>query len=182
MKKIIISSLLALLLFTGCGKNMDTPTGKVEEVLSNYQKLDNSVNYDIDRVVERENIENEDDKKVYRAALERQFQNLSYKIKNEEIEGDTATVDVEIEVLDYKSKNEKSKEYFTEHRADFIDEDIVDGKVEEVAEFITYKISELTKVEDKTKYDITFNLTRENDEWVIDDIDDETLEKLLGIY
>ena len=181
MKKIIIS-LLVLLLFTGCGKNMDTPTSKVEEALSKYQNLDNSVDYDLNRIIDREGSLEDDDKKTYRTALERQFQNMSYKIKNEEIDGDTATVEVEVEVLDYKTSNENSKKYFTEHPQDFIDEDIVDGKVEEIAEFITYKISELMKVEDKTKYDITFTLRKDNDEWVIDDIDDETLEKLLGIY
>ena len=44
---------------------------------------------------------NEEEKKEYKMLLEKQYQNLSYKIKNEEIVGNNATVEVEIEVLDY---------------------------------------------------------------------------------
>ena len=50
-------------------------------------------------------------KEKYKDLLEKQYQNLSYKIKDEEIEKDTATVVVEIEVLDYKTAINKVKEY-----------------------------------------------------------------------
>lgn len=181
MKKILIF-LLAIFLITGCGKNMATPTEKVEEMLNSYQKLDNQVEYNINRIIDKEDKMDDDNKKEYRTALERQFQNMSYKIKNEEIDGDKATVDVEIEVLDYKSSYEKSKEYFTENQDEFLDDEIIDGKVEEIAEYIAYKIKELANVEDKVKHDITFTLTKKDNEWVIDDIDDESLEKLFGLY
>lgn len=181
MKKIFIM-LITILLITGCGKNMATPTSKVEELLNNYQNLDNQVDYDIDRVINKEEYMNDEQKKDYRNALERQFQNMSYKIKKEEIDGNKATVDVEIEVLDYKSSYDKSKKYFVENSKEFIDDDIVDGKVEEIAEYITYKIKELANVGDKVKHDVTFSLTKKDKEWVIDDIDEENIEKLLGIY
>lgn len=181
MKKIIIF-LLTILLFTGCSEEMTSPTKKVEETLSNYQKLDNSIEHDLDRITDKEQNLSDDNKKSYRNALERQFQNLSYKIKDEEINKDNATVEVEIEVLDYKSSYDKSKKYFLENKDEFTKDEVDEGKIEELAEFITYKIKELANVEDKVKYDVTFNLTKKDKEWVIDDISDEDLEKLLGLY
>lgn len=181
MKKYIIL-ILTILLFTGCDKEMSSPTKKVEEALNNYQNLDNSIDYDLDRIIDKENNLSDENKKAYRSALERQFQNLSYKIKDEEITGDNATVEVEIEVLDYKSSYDKSKKYFLENKDEFTNDEIDEGKIEELAEYITYKIKELTNVEDKVKYDVIFNLTKKDKEWVIDNIDDESLEKLLGLY
>ena len=51
----------------------------------------------------------EEEKLEYKKLLEKQYQNLSYKIKKEIIAKDTATVDVEIEVLDYKNAINKSE-------------------------------------------------------------------------
>lgn len=181
MKKILLV-LMTILLLTGCKMNMSSPTAKVEETLNNYQKLDNSIDNDLNKMIEKENNYSEEDKKNYRTALERQFQNLSYKIKNEEIDGEKAKVEVEIEVLDYKSSYDKSKKYFLENKDEFIKDDIDEGKVEELSEFITYKIKELSKMEDKVKHNITFDLRKEDKDWVIEDISDENLEKLLGLY
>lgn len=181
MKKVLLL-ITAILLATGCSMNMSSPTSKVEEVLNNYQNLDNSIDYDLNRMVDREEKYSDEDKKSYREALERQFQNLSYKIKNEEIDGDNATVEVEIEVLDYKSSYDKSKQYFIDNKEEFTKDEVDEGKIEELAEYIKYKIKELANVKDTVKYDITFNLQKENKEWVIEDISDEDLEKLLGIY
>lgn len=181
MKKIILI-IIAILLFTGCDREMTSPTKKVEEALNNYQNLDNSIDYDLNRIIDKEKNLSDDDRKSFRNALERQFQNLSYKIKDEEINDDNATVEVEIEVLDYKSSYDKSRKYFLDNKEEFTKDEVDESKLEELAEYITYKIKELTNVEDKVKYDVTFNLTKEDNEWVIDNIDDESLEKLLGLY
>ena len=53
----------------------------------------------------------------------KQYQNLSYKIKSEEIDGNNATVDVEIEVYDYATSITESRKYYSEHRDEFLDDD-----------------------------------------------------------
>ena len=90
-----------LLLLAGCTNTMETPTSKVEEFLGKYQRLDDDVTSQLDGVLADDKSMSDEQKEEYRAILEKQYQNLSYKIENEEIDGDNATVDVEIEVLDY---------------------------------------------------------------------------------
>ena len=104
MKKILIG-LSLLLLITGCTSTMNTPTKKVEEFLGKYQSMDSEVLAQLDQVISDDINMSDDQKSEYRSLLEKQYQNLSYKIKNEEIDGNKATVDVEIEVYDYAAPN-----------------------------------------------------------------------------
>ena len=203
MKKIIVALFLGAFLLVGCDNTMNTPTSKVEEFLGKYQKLDKKVLTELDDVLKNEESMSEDQRKEYKILLEKQYQNLSYKIKNEEIEGDSATVDVEIEVLDYQSSIKKSKEYYAEHKDEFKDDkkedsdnnddntlkdkaedvkDEVKDIFDDISSFIDYKIKELKNVNDKTKYDLTFNLTKKDGNWTIDDLTNEDRQKIHGLY
>jgi len=213
MKKLLAILAVAFLILTGCENTMNTPTSKVEEYLGKYQKLDKGVLEELDDVLKKETSMSEEQKKEYRTLLEKQYQNLNYKIKNEDIDGDTATVDVEVEVLDYQTTIDKSKEYYAEHKDEFTkekskddnkDKEKTDNKVEEAVEdvkdkaedvkedveekiddissFIDYKIKELKEVSDKTKYDLTFNLTKEDGVWTISELSETDLRKLHGLY
>lgn len=210
MKKIIVAFILGLFLLVGCDNTKNTPTSKVEQYLGKYQKLDTDVSKDLDGVLAKDENMSDDQKKEYRGLLEKQYQNLSYKIKNEEVKGNTATVDVEIEVLDYQSSITKSKEYYAAHQDEFKDNkqndnekekdrkdsdknDTLGEKAEEVkddiaenidniASFIDYKIKELKNVDTTIKYDLTFNLTKEDGVWVIDELSDTDRQKLHGLY
>ena len=53
---------------------------------------------------------------------------------------------------------------------------------EETKEFIERQIDALTKVEEKTKYQVTFYLEKEENEWVIKDLDQDTFLKMYGLY
>lgn len=206
MKKILVALFLGAFLLVGCDNTMNTPTSKVEEFLGKYQKLDKKVLTELDDVINKDENMNDDQRKEYKIILEKQYQNLSYKIKNEDIEGDSATVDVEIEVLDYQSSIKKSKEYYQEHQDEFKEEkqeenknnddkkdaslkekaedlkDDVKDNIEKASSFIDYKIKELKNVTDKTKYDLTFNLTKKDGKWIIDDLSDEDRKKIHGLY
>ncbi len=210
MKKVLVAIILGLFLFVGCDNTKNTPTSKVEQYLGKYQKLDNDVLKDLDGVLEKDENMSDDQKKEYRSLLEKQYQNLSYKIKNEEVKGNSATVDVEIEVLDYQTSITKSKEYYAEHQDEFqkansneekdnkegpnnedndtigekaeeVKDDIAD-KIDSIASFIDYKIKELKNVDSTIKYDLTFNLTKEEGVWVIDELSDSDRQKLHGLY
>lgn len=220
MKKLLITFSLILILVTGCGTKMGTPTAKVEEFLGKYQSMDSEVLTQLDSVIATDSAMSDNQKKEYKSLMEKQYQNLSYKIKSEEIDGDNASVDVEIEVYDYATSITKSKNYYNEHRDEFMENDtdnsqsneetkendketdesgeIIGGVVEDAADsignavedmleksekFIDYKIKQLKDVTDKAKYDITFYLSKdENDEWILDDISDIDRQKLHGLY
>lgn len=191
MKKILVCLSLFLLLAVGCTNTMNTPTKKVEELLGKYQKMDSTVLAQLDSVISEDVNMSDEQKKEYRSLMEKQYQNLSYKVKNEEIKGDNATVDVEIEVFDYATSIAESRKYYSEHKDEFKeeekDDDTVGEKVEEAidksSKYIDYKIKQLKNVTDKKKYDITFNLSKDDDGiWKLDDISDIDRQKIHGLY
>ncbi len=174
MKK-IFSLLILLLLFTGCsiGKDMtNTPTKQVEAYLDSYQKLDDNVLNDLDTLVEDTEYTTEQ-KARYREIFKKHYSNLKYEIKDEKIDGDKASVDAEVEVNDYSSVlSEKINE------DDYKDSN---GNYDAV-KYFDYQLDKLEAATDKIKYTITFNLTKKDDKWVIDDLDKTSMEKLHGIY
>ena len=194
--KNIVAICLGLLLLVGCSNTMNTPSKKVEEFLGKYQKLDDDVLTQLDVVMDNDTEMNDDQKKDYRALMEKQYQNLSYKITDERIDGDTATVDVEIEVFDYATSVNKSKEYYDSHTDEFKQDnndknsdnvvedakDKVEDTAEDLKDFVEYKLKELKDVTDKTTYTMTFNLTKEDGEWKLQDISDTDRQKLHGLY
>ena len=179
MKKkfILFFPFLFLFVLTGCDDMMNTPTKRVEEHLSKYQMMDKDVLKDLDRVVEKEDASDKY-KKEYKALMEKQYQNLSYKIKDEENNGDTAEVEVEIEVFDYQSALDDAEEYISNHEEEFEEEE---GKTreEKIEEF---KIKRLKATTDKAYYTIDFHLEKEDKKWKIEKVDESTIEKIHGLY
>lgn len=174
MKKIIIILILSIFIFLGCENTRNTPTSKVENFLSRYQMIDSYILNELDSTLKRDSSMNKKQKTKYKKLMEKQYQNLSYKIEKEEIEENNATVDVEIEVLDYQTSINKAKKYFYQHPNEF--------KNKKSNDFVDYKIKELKKVTEKIKYDITFNLTKKNNIWLLDNISEIDYLKLHGLY
>lgn len=185
MKRILLGLSFIVLFIVGCTNTMNTPTKRVEELLGKYQKLDSAVLAQLDNVIAEDTTMTDEQKKEYRSLMEKQYQNLSYKIKGEEITGDDASVDVEIEVLDYATSINESRKYYSEHRDEFKDEDIdkTETVIDDNTKYIDYKIKELKNVTDKKKYDITFNLAKDkNNNWKLEDISDIDRKKIHGLY
>ena len=167
MKKIVIL-FISLIIITGCSKNINTPTSKVEEFLSRYQNLDPTIIENLKSSVDKEKMSKKQ-KKNYESIMEHQYQNLSYKINDEDIVDQTATVKVEIEVLNYSYSIMNSKKYYESHK-------------DEIENYNDYKLKQLEQVKDKIKYDITFNLTQYDGVWELDEIDNYDLQKIHGLY
>ena len=163
MKNILIITLLISVFLLGCEKMMETPTSKVENFLGRYQRLDKDVLKELNNIIEDEQDMTEEEKLEYKKLLEKQYQNLSYKIKKEIIAKDTATVDVEIEVLDYKNAINKSQK-------------------ECEKDLIQCKLKEMKNINNKTKYDLTFTLNQEEGKWVIENLNETAVKKLHGLY
>lgn len=182
MKKILLGLSLTLLLIVGCTNTMNTPTKKVEELLGKYQNMDSAVLAQLDNVISEDTTMSDEQKKEYRSLMEKQYQNLSYKIKNESIKGDDASVDVEIEVLDYANSIAETRKYYSEHKDEFKTEEDND-KMDSNSKYIDYKIKQLKNVTDKKKYEITFNLSKDDDgNWKLEDISDIDRQKIHGLY
>ena len=174
MKKLII--LISIILLTGCTDIMNTPSSKVEEFLGKYQTMDTSIVKELDDTIEEMNA-SDNYKKEYKSLLLKQYQNLSYKIKDEKIDGTTAKVEVEIEVFDYYNTLENVNEDIDKNSDDFKDEKDKSRK-EKIEE---YKIKKLKATTNKTKYQIIFTLTKKDGKWTLDKLSDDDIKKIHGL-
>lgn len=172
LKKIIFI-FIGIILISGCDKvSSNTPTGAIETFFGKYQKNDDVVLRQLDLLLDTKSDYSDDDKKEYKALMIKQYQNLSYKITDERQEGDTAIVETEVEVYDYRTSISKSQEYYYSHKDEFKDESI-----------ISYQIRKMKDVNDRTIYSITFNLHKDDkDNWKIDNVSDEDRKKIHGLY
>lgn len=179
MKKLL--SILGLaLVITGCSLgNMDnTPTKQVESYLNDYQTLDSNVLSSLDAIVNQEELFDEDQKTTYRDILKKHYQDLTYTIKEETVNGDRATVETEIEVTDYSKVLKQAENYRSTNPSDLLDEN---GMIDEF-KFNAYRLDLLKSSKDRVKYTIYFSLTKVDDEWKLDNLTESEQEKILGIY
>ena len=100
MKKILLL-ISAIFLLAGCESVMNNPTKRVEVFLNKYQTMDSEVLSQLDDTLNNDNTLTTTQKKSYKDIMKKQYQNLTYKIKDETIDGDNANIEVEIEVFDF---------------------------------------------------------------------------------
>lgn len=171
LKKILLI-IFGVILITGCNEAVNSPTKKVESFFSKYQNLDSVILNQLDLILDKDNNYNDDNKKEYKTLMIKQYQNLSYKITDERVEDYNATVDVEVEVYDYKTAIIKASDYYNTHKEEFKDESLID-----------YQIKEMKDVTERSVYQITFNLTKnDKNNWVLDEISDIDRQKIHGLY
>ena len=168
MKK-ILSIFIFLLLLVGCSLS-NSPTSKVEELLSKYQTLDSDIQSGIDDVLESESLTSAQ-KSRYRNLLEKQYKNLSYQIKDEKIDGNTSVITTEIEVTDYKKAINETANFY------------MGNDNYTVEEYNNTKLSNLEKVKDKVIYTIEFEVKKDNNgNWKLSSLDNDTIKKIQGMY
>ena len=174
MKKVLYA-FLAIVLLTGCSctANMgNTPTKKVEEYLNKYQTNDDDVVSDLDEVLTNDTTLTDAERSDYNDFMKTHYRDMQYEIKDETIDGDVATVDAEVTVRSYADAVNEANDYRL-NNADVFDDNNT---------FARYRLDRLKEVTDTETYTITFHLTKENEEWKIDDLSDGDLRKLSGLY
>ena len=145
----------------------NTPTSKVEELLSKYQKVDNDISAEINTVLDEQNF-NDSHKERYKKLLENQYKNMSYEIKDERIDGNNATVIVEIEVLDYKNT---------------ISDLTFDSTIYTKESYDEEKLNRLENTSSKVTYTMELTLTKDNDGmWHLNALTNEQIKKIQGMY
>ena len=179
MKKIIMI-LVSLLLLAGCdnSKMLNTPTKKVEMFFEKYQSLDQDVIDQLDDTTYNELSFTKDQRDEYKEIMKRHYQTIKYEIKDEVIDGDTATVTTQIEVMDYSKILNDANEYLKNNRDEFLDEK---GEYDETL-FNEYRLKKLAKAEETVTYTIDLTLTKIDGVWTMDDVSNDTRDKIQGIY
>lgn len=176
MKKYIYVA-LSLILLCGCELS-NTPTKKTEEFLKKYQALDNAVLEDLEETVNNDTSLNENQKIMYQDIMKKHYQNLTYEIKEETVDGNKAIVTVEISVTDFKKVLDEANNYMNNNKEQFNDEN---GNYS-VVKFNEYKLNKLKEAKDKVRYTLEFNLNKENDEWNIGTLNQSVYDKINGVY
>ncbi len=177
MKKILLF-LLAFFLVVGCDNLMNTPTKRVEEFLNKYQKMDSKVLEQLDYTLDQDYELTEEQKEEYKKAMEKQYKDLVYTVKEETVDGKTATVKVEIEVYDYSKAISAADNYLLNNQDEFIKDD---GTIDK-GKFLDYKIDAISKISDRVKYTLDLTVTKDDDAWVMNDITEIDRQKIHGIY
>lgn len=166
MKKKLLFLVVPVLFLVACTM-ANTPTSKVEDLFSKYQKVDNEIDREITTILNEQNL-SESQKDRYRKVLEKQYKNLTYQIREEIIDGDNATVNVEIEVLDLK-------------RA--IDNLMFDSNIYTKETYDDEKLNRLESAKEKVKYSLQLTLIKlEDDTWHLNPLTNEEIKKIQGMY
>ncbi|HHX16922.1 MAG TPA: hypothetical protein GX725_03340 [Mollicutes bacterium] len=178
MKRILIA-VMSFLFLVGCttATNASTPSKVVENLMSKYKTLDKDVINQLDKVVENEQITKKQ-KQEYKELIKKQYQNLTYKIKDETYDDNTAVVSIEIEVFNYAKAKDQTDMYVSGHESDFLDENKELSKIL----YENYKIEQLKNVKERTKYTLDISLTKEDGKWRVDKLSDMERQKIHGLY
>ena len=166
MKKKILLLAVIMLLLVGCGM-ANTPSSIVDDLFGKYQRMDADINSGIETVLNEQNLTSEH-KARYRKLLEKQYKNLSYEIKNETIDGNNATVVIEIEVVDYKQA---------------ISDLTFDSTIYTKESFDEEKLNRLEGTNNKVTYTLDLSLTKNDDgKWRLNALTNEQIKKIQGMY
>ena len=177
MRKLLLI-LFCLVFVVGCANLMNTPTKKVEYLLSKYQKNDKDVLDQLNDSLVSDTVLDDNQRQRYNDIMKRQYKDLTYKVKNEAIDGNTAVVEVEIEVYDYYKTIKEIESKLIDNSEQYKDDT---GEINNTL-YNDEKLSSLEKTNDRIKYTINFTLSRVDEEWIVDDLTETERMKIHGLY
>ncbi len=175
-KKILLSIICFIMLFTTACSLGNTPTSAVERLLSKYNTNDEEILVELDDYINESDLTEEQSKK-YKDVYLKQFKDMKYEIKEEKIDGDTATVTAQITVYDYYNAEKDANNYLSENPDKFKTDGVYDKSL-----FTDYKLGKLENVTNTVDYTIDFTLTKVDNKWEVNDLNNEQLEKIHGVY
>lgn len=178
MKKFL--TVIFIILLSACSlMQTNTPKERVRELLDKYKNQDTNIVSKLDDVISTEYTGNY--KERYKELMLNQYKNMEYDITDEIIDGNTAIVTVDITVYNYGSTIENANEYLRNHEEEFYRENSETKEVDR-EKFMEYKLNLLEGTNDRKTYTLEFTLTKENDEWKLDNLSNENISKLHGIF
>jgi len=179
MKKILfgLMFLLCSFLLVGCGEEM-TPTEAVRDYMEGYVTLDDSVINQLNDYVKSNETLTDKQRDVYKEILRKQYSSLTYDIKNEKIEGNTAYVKLKINVKDLYKIQKETNEYYEQNKDEFNDDD----GLYNVALFVDYQLDKMKAAVDTVSYDLEVKVVKNAGDWDVTQLSNSDLEKIHGIY
>jgi len=175
LKKLI---LVLLLLTIGCENLSNTPIRQVEATLKKYQTLDSDVIYNLDEVIQSDVSFTDEQKETYKDIMKKQYQNMVYEVKDEQINGDEAVVTVEITVVDFNKVLDEADSYLISNPDEFNDEL---GNYS-ILKYNDYRLNKLKDAKEKVKYTLDIYVDKLNNKWTVRQFSNDTLDKINGIY
>ena len=178
MKKLIIALFLGLL-FTGCSCSLnDTkPTDAIETFFDKYRMHDDNVILQLKQTIENE-ITDDNNRKDYQELMEKQYDQFAYVIKDITEDKDTAVATIELTVLNYHEGVLEAEKEYEKNKDQFND---AEGNYDE-EKYMSYKIKKMKEVNDTVTHTITLNLTKENGMWKVEQLSNDDITKLHGLY
>ena len=174
MKKILYIVLI-LFYITGCGNN--TAKMAVEEHLNKYRNLDSEVLVSLENVINNKDLTNDQQEK-YRSVLKKQYQDLAYEIVKEEYNDNISYVTVKVSVYDLFRAQSDASIYLSNNPEEFYN----DNNEYDVTKYIDYKLDKMNDMLDKVEYTIVFTVYKEDDNYIVEDLTADDLEKIHGVY
>lgn len=175
MKKFLIVLLTFILFITGCTK--DQAAEAVRHYLDKFNNHDGEVLKELDNLIASENLTDEQ-AKVYKEIMKKQYTDLKYVIVDEKYNGDEAKVIAKITVYDLYGVQKEADSYLETHQSEFLDNE----KKFDHNLFLDYKLAQMKKVSKRVDYTIEFNIVKQDGTWVIENPSTTDLEKIHGIY
>lgn len=177
MKRIIsvVLMVISVIILSGC-LNEVTPSDVVKDMFDDYINNSKTILEELDEYVEKQDLSSEE-KKRYKDIIKKEYSTIKYNILEENIEETTAQVVVSIDVLDLYYANEQAERELLANPMNFY----TDGSYD-VHKFIDYKLTKMENNEKRVEYTLHLKLMNSDGEWVLDELDDTTLEKIHGIY
>lgn len=171
----IILIIFGTFILLGCTKEVK-PSDKVEFLISKYVKNDKDIIDELNTYLDMQDL-NKEQIERYKNIIKLEYSTLTYEIKNESIENNRAKVEVEISVKDLYKPSANAQKYLEDNPTYFY----TDGKYDQ-NKFIDYKLKLMETSEDRVTYLIYFSLTKKDNVWTFNDISEDTLEKIHGIF
>ena len=153
-----------------------SPSEKVENMMNRYIKNDQEIMNELDATLTEQKLTKAQMTR-YKEIIKAEYSNIKYDIKDEKIDGDEAKVELQIEVKDLYKASKKAGDYLLDHTEEFYTDDVYDE-----TKFKDYKLKMMEEMTDTIKYTIFIELSNEDGIWTIHELDQETLEKIHGIY
>lgn len=176
MKKVLIL-IIAGLFLVGCGCMDDKASDAVKSYLDQYRNLNDNVIGDLEELVDKQTL-SEDQKKVYKTIMEKQYKDLKYEIVKEDYDGDTAKVTAKITVYDLYKVQEDADSYMGKHMEEFYDE----NKTYDNTKYLDYKLKKMKENTETVSYTIVFDVKKTDKKWIVEQPSQEDLEKIHGIH
>ena len=174
MKKLLLT-ILIIIAMTGC-INKIRPSDKVEYMLNKYIQNDDEIISELNTYLDMQELSKEQIER-YKNIIKTEYSTLKYTIKDENIDENNANVEAEVIVKDLYKPSKEAQNYLETNPMEFYSDGIFDQD-----KFIDYKLNLMESSEDVINYLISFSLTKKDNVWELDDLSDDTLEKIHGIY